>query len=233
CPLTLGGPPGPRQITLVTGLTRPRAPPRAPCGDQDPMTVAPGWAIHSVYCTGHVEVGGRVSKCASCWVDRLTISRGAAPYGVSAAALVASRTGRRPARWIPPMTALTSPGPALVMIPVGRPQVPRTTWANSRAATLSTITTEECDGSAPHNCSTAATSPAPVVRNASPDRARRVAGSAGSDSATPNVIAAAGTAMATTKHPVAAATAIVRAPRAWALPIIQAATQTARTIRPG
>src|SRR5215470_17267571 len=112
------------------------------------------------------------------------------------------------------MIAPTSPGAALVTNPVGEPHVPRTTGAYARAATLSRITTDECDGSAPHNCSSAATSPAPVVRNASPDRASRVAGSAGSDSATPNVIAAAGTAMATTKHPVATATALVRAPRA-------------------
>src|SRR5215472_12232650 len=94
------------------------------------------------------------------------------------------------------MIALTSPGAALVTIAVGTPQVPRTTWANARAAASSRITTDECDGSAPHSCSTAATSPALVVRNASPDRASRVAGSAGCDSAIPNVIAAAGTAMA-------------------------------------
>src|SRR6516164_5143881 len=74
------------------------------------------------------------------------------------------------------MIAPTSPGTALAANPVGEPHVPRTTWANARAATLSRITTDECDGSAPHSCSTAATSPAPVVRNASPDRASRVAG---------------------------------------------------------
>ena len=107
------------------------------------------------------------------------------------------------------------------------------TWANARAATLSRSTTDECGGIAPHNCSTAATSPAPVVRNASPDRASRVAGFAGRDSAIPNVIAAAGTPMATTKHAVARATAVRPAPRAWARPIIQAATHTARTDQPG
>src|SRR5215469_10052840 len=76
---------------------RPDAPRNTPGAadkrDQEPRTVPPGWDIHSVYCIGHVEVGGRVSRCASCWVDRLTISRGAAPYGVSSAAFVASRTG--------------------------------------------------------------------------------------------------------------------------------------------
>ena len=82
------------------------------------------------------------------------------------------------------------------------------TWANARAATLSRSSTDECGGIAPHNCSTAATSPAPVVRNASPDRASRVAGFAGRVSAIPNVIAAGGTPMATTKHAVAKATAV-------------------------
>src|SRR5262249_18085087 len=141
--------------------------------------------------------------------------------------------GGRPPGPPPPMTVPAAPGVAFVTIPVGRPQVPRTTWANAPAATLSPITPADCDGSAPHNCPTAAASPALVARNASPDRASRVAGSVGCVSAIPNVIAAAGTAMATTKHPVAMATALVRAPRAWARPISQAATQTARTIRPG
>src|SRR5258708_8200914 len=99
------------------------------------------------------------------------------------------------------MTADTSPGAPPTTIPVGTPHVPLMTSANARAATVSTSTTDECGGIAPHNCSTAATSPAPVVRNASPDRARRGAGFAGRDSAIPNVIAAGRPPQATPKPP--------------------------------
>jgi len=57
------------------------------------MAVPPGWDIHREYRTGHVDVGGRVSRCSSCWVARLTIWRGEAPYGVSSAAVVARSAG--------------------------------------------------------------------------------------------------------------------------------------------
>jgi hypothetical protein len=82
-PPTLSAPAGARRLPRHHGERE----------DHAPKAVPPGWDIHREYRTGHVDVGGRVSRCSSCWLYRLTISWGDAPYGVSSAALLASSAG--------------------------------------------------------------------------------------------------------------------------------------------
>jgi len=65
-----------------------------------------------VYLMGQGPAGGMVRFCASCVVSRLTTWRGPPPYRVSTDPSRASRTGRRPARWMADTTAPTSAGAA-------------------------------------------------------------------------------------------------------------------------